>query len=696
MKRFLFIALILFTVNVKAEIDCNKLMEIKHECTAPNGIMNVNPGEELICTIKFNSLESELCNPNKETLKEISFNLNKPDELSILDVSIGNGFTKSGIEPIVFKRTNGINSGTIYTYKIKTVNVDENTTYNLVMTDIFTKNDANNYIENTLYGENITFRVLKPLSKINTLDELNVSKFNLTPEFSKDILNYTLTIDKNVSKVNISAIKTDELSIISGDIGEKKLNFGTNTFKINVKSESGIIKTYTVIVTREDFRSDENGLMSLTVSDLYFDFKPEILRYDLEVDKEISTVTIKSILIDPKSSYIKGSENFTKSLIFGTNRIEIKVKAENEEIKTYVVNIVRNDGKSSVNSLSNLTIIGHENLIDFIPETLVYNIKVSSIIKEIAIDSKMTSTKSTYIPSFGNRKVLLNPGLNKIEIKVKSEKGIIKTYTINIIREDPKDNTNLKSLKINIEDFEFDKDKFEYDLEISNLVKKLNIEAVPEEKSTKVNIIGNENLKIGKNTIKIEIVSLSGKKKEYTLLVNKRDKASTISKLRNITIKDYNIDFDINTFEYVVKIKDEEKLDISVEKLDPLTKYSVFGNNNLKYGSIIKIIASAEDGTTTEYKIRIIKDINPILLLGIVTFIIIIITIISTRKNKSIKLVKKKKVIRNRKKHTSITVEPKPLEDMIVEPVIETTPIQEPVPEIPIVEEKKEEEILEI
>lgn len=715
MKKILFILLILFSYSVKAEVDCNKLLEVKHTCTAPNGLMNMNLDDELTCNIAFNTIVEETCNPSSETLKDISFKLNTPSTLPITSDTVGSGFTKSGTDTLTFSRETGIGEGTIYTYKIKAKEVSVDTSYNISISNIEIKNENNIFTQANLIGSNISFKVLRIKSSINTLSKLDISGYNLNPLFNSSTLNYTLTLDTKTSKVNIVPTMTSDTSTLSGDTGEKTLNYGENTFKINVKSETGVTKVYTVVVTRQDYRSNENGLKSLTVSNTSFIFKPDTLRYDLEVDKEINSVSIRSALIDPKSSYIEGTDSISKNLVVGRNTVIIKVKAENGDIKTYTINIVKNDGKSSVNSLSTLSVVGYENKIEFIPETLTYSLTVSSTVKEIEIKSNMTSTKSTYVEGFGNRKVTLEAGLNKVEIKVKSETGVVKTYIINITKEDPKDNTVLKSLKIDVEDFKFDSNKLEYELEVSNLVEKLNIEAITEEKGTKVNITGNDKLVVGKNTIKIEVLSESGKTKVYTLLVNKRDKASNVSKLKSIKIKDYELNFDSNKLEYTLKIKNENKLDINVEKLDPLTKYTVLGNSNLKYGSIIKIIASAEDGSSTEYAIKITKDLNGIIPLVLVTIVIIIISITAAKKNKKVKIIKKDKVVKRPIPLNNVTVEPKPVEvvpvveDIVKTPVEEvepnneeTKPIVEEILESPVeekksvMEDKKEDEILEI
>ena len=695
MKKIIFILLLLFTLNVKAEVDCNRLLEITNSCTASDGLLKIKGGEEVNCTISFSSIESDTCLPTKESLKEITFDLVVNPSLSIINDIVGDGFSKVGNK---FTKETPSSEGTIYTYSIKTNTISVDTEYSLLLNVLDTKNADDEYTSANVYGSNLSLKVMRDKSKINTLSKLDVSGYNLTPIFSSSVLDYKLTVDTNTSKVNINPTPSDELSTINGDTGEKTLSYGDNLFKINVISESGSTKTYTLTVTRQDYRSKENGLKNIIVSNTSMVFDPNKLRYDLEVDKEIDKLTVTSSLIDPRSQYIEGSSSINKTLVFGNNVVVIKTKAENGDIKEYIINIVRNDGKSSVNSLSTLSVIGFEKEFNFTPETLNYSFKVSSIVKEVELKSTMTSTKSTYVEKFGNRKVSLNVGLNKVEIKVKSEKDVIKTYTLNITREDPKDSTSIKSFKVDVEEFKFDPKILEYEFEVSNLLEKLKIDIVTEENTTKVNITGNDKLVVGENNIKIEILSESGKNKIYNLLVIKRDKASTISKLKDILIKDYDIDFKSDKFEYNLKIDDENKLDISVEKLDTLTKYSVLGNNNLKYGSVIKIIASAEDGSSTEYTIKITKEINALIPLGILTLSITIISIIVSSKKNHSKIIKKEKPkFINRSPENLVVVPKKEVVKIPSIPEVDEIKKEDEIPSIPeVVEIKKEDEILDI
>lgn len=79
--------------------------------------------------------------------------------------------------------------------------------------------------------------------------------------------------------------------------------------------------------------------------------------------------------------------------------------------------------------------------------------------------------------------------------------------------------------------------------------------------------------------------------------------------LDNIKIKGYTIDFRKDVFNYDLKIKDEDKLEITPVVSDENITYKVYGNNDLKNGSIIYIECSyGNDEDTQTYNINIIKD----------------------------------------------------------------------------------------
>ena len=98
-----------------------------------------------------------------------------------------------------------------------------------------------------------TVNVVKPRDKSNNnnLSGLSVDGYSLSPEFNKEILEYTVILESNIEKININANKEDNYASISGT-GEKEVQEGNNKFEIIVTSETGKSKTYTINAIVED------------------------------------------------------------------------------------------------------------------------------------------------------------------------------------------------------------------------------------------------------------------------------------------------------------------------------------------------------------------------------------------------------------------------------------------------------------
>ena len=88
-------------------------------------------------------------------------------------------------------------------------------------------------------------------SKDNNLKSLSVEGFELSPEFSKDVTEYTVTVPEDTKEVTINATENDSAASITGT-GTFEVTQGTNTFQIVVRAENGSEKTYTVTVNVTD------------------------------------------------------------------------------------------------------------------------------------------------------------------------------------------------------------------------------------------------------------------------------------------------------------------------------------------------------------------------------------------------------------------------------------------------------------
>lgn len=405
---------------------------------------------------------------------------------------------------------------------------------------------------------------IKVLSDVNTLSNITISNWAIN--FNENTTEYNLTIDS--SSANINATKKDSNSSVSGDTGTKSLNYGLNTFKITVTSESGKSKVYTLNITRPDNRSKVNTLSSLKISKGSIKFNKNTTIYNVTVDNNVSSIKVEASLTDNKSSFVQGYGPREVKLNVGSNKIEIKVKAENEEVKTYTINVTRKEANKPVN----------------------------------------------------------NETPKQEEVK--------------------KSNNNyLSDLKLSDGNLVFDKNTVEYKVTVLYKVDKIEIKAKTEDEKAKYEISGNEKIEVGENTILIKVTAEDGSTREYKIVVVRKEenaKLSNNSKLKSLTITEYNLKFKSNIYEYSLKIKNEDKLKITYTKEDSKSSVTITGNENLKNGSTIKVSVVAEDGTMTTYKINIEKDttknnliLSIVAILSVLTIILAVVLVISKKKQKA-------------------------------------------------------------
>ena len=465
----------------------------------------------------------------------------------------------------------------------------------------------------------------------NNLSSLSVNIGNIS--FNKDTTSYKLTTKS--SSVNISASKEDSRASITGDIGSKGLNIGTNTFRINVVAENGSKKTYTITIVRESDQKQDttpgnknsnNNLSSLFVTNTNIVF-----------DKN---TTVYNLTTTASSTYISASRETTTATItgdtgkhdlkVGKNQFIIRVIAENGSKKTYTINITREESKSNNNYLKSLTLSNGS--INFKKTTTEYNINVAKDIDKITIGATLEDSKSSFENGFGPRTINLSLGNNTVYIKVKSESGQVRTYTLNINRDDGRNSdSSLKNIKLSSGKLKFNKDTLEYKVTVEYNIDKMQIEATPNSEEAKVTINGNDNLSVGDNVFKINVEAENGKVTIYTINIVRKEQGEKISNnnsIKSITIKNHSIDFKSNVYRYTVKTNEKE-LDLTITLDDENATYKIFGNENLKNGSEIKIKVTAENGEEKTYTL-VIKKSNLGLIIGIICIIALISSGIGT------------------------------------------------------------------
>lgn len=100
-------------------------------------------------------------------------------------------------------------------------------------------------------GKSIKIMTQKELeatySKDNSLKSLSVEGYNITPEFNKETLEYSVNVPEGTTSINIIAEKNDGTATVTGD-GIKEVTEGTNSFDIVVKAQNGAERTYKITV----------------------------------------------------------------------------------------------------------------------------------------------------------------------------------------------------------------------------------------------------------------------------------------------------------------------------------------------------------------------------------------------------------------------------------------------------------------
>ena len=568
--------------------------------------------------------------PSGVTLNGVNGTFNLGSGLTFKGFTASSGFSDysgGSSSGFVLGKTSGFSSTT--TLGTLNVAIPSNATSNQTYTVGLT-NVAASDTEYNDYNANSVSATIRIKSNENRLSSLSISGGSIN--FNPDTTSYSTTI--NSQTATISAIKKDSSSSMTGNLGTVSLNYGTNTFKISVTSETGVTRTYTINITRPDTRSKNNYLSSLVVSNTNISFNRDTLVYNLSTTSD--NVQISATKDDNKAS-VTGTGRF--NLNYGTNTYRVNVTAENGSTRTYTININREDTRSSNNNLKSLTL--SKGNLNFNKSTTTYNVDVDKDTTSVKIEASLEDVKASFENGFGPRTINLNPGNNTIYIKVRNEIGNVKTYTININREDGKSSdSTLKEIKLSEGKIDFKTDVLEYKVNVEYDVNTFKIDALPTDGKSKVNITGDEKLKVGENTFTITVEAENGKITTYIVKVTRKEegyKLSTNNYIKSLTIKNHSIDFDKKTYKYTIKTK-EKNLDISVTLDDRKSEYKISGNKNLKNGSKVLIKVIAEDGSNRTYTLNIKKSNN-----ALIITLIIVITIITGGAITFILLKRKKK-----------------------------------------------------
>lgn len=217
--------------------------------------------------------------------------------------------------------------------------------------------------------------------------------------------------------------------------------------------------------------------------------------------------------------------------------------------------------------------------------------------------------------------------------------------------EEKSTNKNLSSLKVTPSGLtpEFDANTTQYTMTVGSNIDKLDIEAIAEDEKAKVEITGNEELKLGDNIIKIAVTAEDGTVRTYMITVTKEETVQF--GLSELSIEGITLtpEFSTGVYEYTANTDNKElkELNITTKASDEDAKIEIIGNSDFKEGeNVITILVSqGEENVTYQIKLNIVdtpvetpqENNNMIYYIGgaILAVIILVIIIVVVKKRKS-------------------------------------------------------------
>lgn len=191
----------------------------------------------------------------------------------------------------------------------------------------------------------------------NYLSSLTVKGFEIGPTFDGAKTEYSLIVENSVASIEISATPVVSKSTVTGT-GTLNLPVGTSVFKVNCKSESGELRTYTITVVRKEAGEDteEDPVEPPVVEPVY-----SITSEKYKMGTYITGVSPETKVADFKAGFncqnveikVIGADGNEKTDIVATGD-KLTVYANGQVYQTYAIVIfgdVNGDGKISMGDL---------------------------------------------------------------------------------------------------------------------------------------------------------------------------------------------------------------------------------------------------------------------------------------------------------------------------------------------------------
>lgn len=504
--------------------------------------------------------------------------------------------------------------------------------------DLYNLNTGNNDIKiNVTYDDSNTesdptsqyvIHINRKKNNDSKLLSLNVSEGVISPVFDANTHKYAVSIPYEYDKITPTYTFSDSLNGHAEVLNNSGLEVNVpKDITIRSYAEDNTYTDYVITVTRTNLSRSSNYLSNLYLEEATFDqtFSSQTLNYSTEVERLQLKVTLhvlpESIYSTIKVYNIKQPDNVVTlnttiadpntllQLDYGENIYIIGVTNEDGLTRNYQARIYRIGASEA--RIKSLTFDNGTMSPNFDKNNQSYTINVDNNVKKLNIAGiTMVDPNSTYTIS-GNDK--LNTGVNTVKIVTKAQDGSTTlTYTFNVNRKQS-DNAYLSSIatfpEYNADDWNFDKEKYQYTLYIDKDVEQVQVIGIRED--TSASIKGNGIFKITSDQTKTDLVVTSESglvTRTYTINIVRNKDSNNY--LKSLTTNNGTLtpEFNKDTESYSIEV-DNTVDAITLQGVPEKSTSLVTGNVNsaaLNVGeNNFAISVAAEDGTIRTYTVKV-------------------------------------------------------------------------------------------
>lgn len=344
----------------------------------------------------------------------------------------------------------------------------------------------------------------------------NNSDYNATVEIDKEKLNINEEMTINITsdyKYNVTyKINDNKLASIT-DNTIKAIDEGTAVLNVEISFNEPEDESSCSVNLPIEIVSNDSTLKSLTLEELDISALFQTDKYEYEINLPYKFEKI-NILAEASNKNAKITGDGRRYLNEGINEYEVVVTATDGTTSTYKIIINREEANDDV-TLETLVVEGYVLSPKFHKDTYKYSLSVDKDVNEITINAKPTYE---FAKIRGTGTYSLATGKNTYYVVVTAESGNELKYEIEILKN--KGSSKLKNLVIEGYDLKFNSDVYSYNLTVNNSVKKIDIKTETLD-NDQVEVIGDDNLKIGKNEIIIRVTGEDKSTTTYKLIINR-------------------------------------------------------------------------------------------------------------------------------------------------------------------------------